>query len=431
MPDIQTMATIRLADLSGIQIQKMDFNTSVLVELKNINQVLVKTLQVLNKSMIVLTTSMGHLIAATLGGIGDGSSAGRSGLQIGKLNRTSFFHEFISELGKLTDTAIQRSDAGNVTLQSGSPLTNLHTIIKSMSESVQSMEVGDATTTNKKHWTYQLKEAITKPFKDMRELMYKSPTGGAGQNIGSAFGVGIKKLLNPLKTMVKSMGQMAKMAMVTEPLMAFLGGLFKPFKMLSKLLGAMGLALGADLVPLVMEMMTSMVEFFPMMVQIMPIITKILIVIWKYMNPLGVLSNLIGETGDKITTFALSGALPEMNTQFTSAFTNADNVADSFFDLGEDLGMTREELENYEGIWNPITNELKILSDTVSDAVTFDLTGLSQAETDFGTFIDDLNGKAGELNSNGGGGGNVIGNNPILPFSFGLSGAAAFFSWLF
>ena len=211
----------------------------------------------------------------------------------------------------------------------------------------------------------------------------------------------IAKLVKGLLTLpgeFYKMGKsMTKMALLTQPLMEFFQGLLQPFQILGKIMKAFGMALGADMIPLVMQMAQSMVKVFPLLQRLIPFIFEIIAVIASWIGY--AMDFTRGADDASEAGVRLIGNIPILSGEFESLNVYADNTKDSLTELSgsvDKFGNSIFDLDNNilaEFTIDPFSGKIYELETLIE--------GFDPNMNNINNFFDVLQNRADGLNADG------------------------------
>jgi len=213
----------------------------------------------------------------------------------------------------------------------------------------------------------------------LQSLMGKG-VGTLGKNMPSAMaGLGASGIAGSLGAAVAGIGamvpQMIALAIVTQPIQAFLQGVMEPFSMLSEIFGAFGEVLGVMFIPILNMIMPILLPFIPIFMDLAKILAPLIVLYLQFCTPLGYMLPLL-----QLLTPVLSlvvGVLGGVGETISTVLTPALNTAYAFVGfLGNSLvalfGVftnSGDVIANLTNLWTGFVNNVQNLFMGIGDSI--------------------------------------------------------------
>lgn len=132
--------------------------------------------------------------------------------------------------------------------------------------------------------------AAEKMFKSV-SFFGKNMVAPAPNATGKTSGIG-GAMMGAVAGLGAMIPQMMALAIVTQPLRAFLEGIMSPFEVISELFGAFGEVLGTAFIPVIVEIVNAVVPFLPIVAGLAQILAPLILLAFKFLTPLGLLMTI-------------------------------------------------------------------------------------------------------------------------------------------
>jgi phage-related protein len=224
---------------------------------------------------------------------------------------------------------------------------------------------------------------------------------GIKQIFANTFGAMGRQGAAAIKPLTAGFGQMfpqmAAMALVMEPLMAFIGGLLEPFSMITDMFGSFGEILGQALIPvlttMVMPLLISMMPLFQSLSQVLAPLLQLFFafsglgILMQILTPLMPLINMLA--GALATVMNVISPVITLFTQLFSAFISwgigaaIQGIIGWIGSLGVNLDGLKNGFQKFVEIIGTVAELLQGVIDLIAGRITageFKKLGFSETE---------------------------------------------------